>query len=1125
MQKQILFLLLVLVGFSIQSQTISKDFRSKIIEVTKDSIQLDSFAINSQRFKVFDISKKRISSAAFKVDFSKALLIINSKKYQTITVEYFRLPDFITKVYTPFDEKLILKNEANNGVLYSLTTNKKAVEVNLFEGLQTRGFISRGITSGNNQNAVTNAALDLEISGKLSKDVTLRANIFDTNIPVQENGYSQNITDFDRIFIEMFSKNWRVKAGDISLQNNKSYFLPFKKQVSGLEVEATISDHLKVAASGAVVRGKFNTFTFTAAEGNQGPYKIYGTNNEASILMIEGSESVYVNGAKIKRGENEDYTINYNLSEISFNTTFPITNDMRMRVEFQFSNRNYTRFITYDEVSYESDKFNISGYFYSENDAKNQPLQQSLSIEQKQILANAGNNSDAMVSESAFLDAFNENRIQYKKVTNGAVENFEFSTTETDELYNVTFTNVGANNGDYTLDRTIAIGNIFVFTGVNQGDYQPIVKLVAPTKTQIFVVKSDYNPTEKTQINSEIAISNNDANLFSNLDDTENKAIAAKVDWQQVLIDEKWQLKSNINYEFVQNNFKTIQRWESVEFNRDWNILTNNATKKYFQSELSLQNKTDDFVLYRFNNLNYTNVFNGVKHEIKSRLKVENTSFFVNGSLLENTSTLEDNSFFRAKAKAEHSLKKSWLGTFINFETNSRKDINTQDFVNTSHRFKEYEGYVGLGDSTKIFAKIGFNYRNNDSIKSNQFAEINNRKTFYIKSKLVKNKNTNLSVFANYRITKNNFSEDEKALNSRIVFNQKMFTNFINLSTIYETSSGNVARQDYIYIRTEPGLGFYTWIDYNNDGIQNFNEFEIAQFQDQANYLRLPKPNLSYLATQRAKWKQSLTINPRNWSSKTGTKKLISHFYNQSFLSVENEQERTGNSFQLNPFNFDENSLIGLNLSFRNSLYFNKDLQNNSMTFTYGDSKIKQQYFIGSQENKIKVHQIDYAHKFATFWLIDLMGKSAKNTLETENFINRNYEIDTKEIQPKISFLYHKNNRFSVFYHYKNKQNRLGNFEVLQQQKIGVDYFYISKKKNQISANVNVFLNDFTGSSNTPVAYQMLEGLQAGKNYTWSLLFNQKLNSFLNLNLNYLGRKSENSKTIHTGNVQLKAIF
>ncbi|MFT5673342.1 MAG: hypothetical protein ACI9JT_001989, partial [Polaribacter sp.] len=61
--------------------------------------------------------------------------------------------------------------------------------------------------------------------------------------------------------------------------------------------------------------------------------------------------------------------------------------------------------------------------------------------------------------------------------------------------------------------------------------------------------------------------------------------------------------------------------------------------------------------------------------------------------------------------------------------------------------------------------------------------------------------------------------------------------------------------------------------------------------------------------------------------------------------------------------------------------------------------------------------------------------------------------------------------------------------------------------------------------TNTPVAYQMLEGLQAGKNYTWNLLLNRKLNSFLNLNLNYLGRKSENSKIIHTGNIQLRALF
>ncbi|WP_299669643.1 hypothetical protein [uncultured Polaribacter sp.] len=1125
MSQRILFLFLMFVGFSIQSQTISSDFRSRKFLIKKDTVKFDSVAIHPLRFKVFNALLRPIETANYTVDFNNAILIINSKKYSEITLEYFRFPEFITKTYTPFDERLIVPNGTNTGKLYSLTTNKKASEIELFEGLQTKGFISRGITSGNNQNAVTNAALDLEISGKLSDKVTLKANIWDTNVPIQENGYSQNITDFDRIFVEMFHEDWRVRAGDLSLQNKESYFAPFTKQAAGLEVEANINDHFKVSASGAVVRGKFNNFRIVGNEGNQGPYKIFGANNEPNIVIIGDSEQVYINGIQIERGENKDYTIDYNLGEITFNTTYPITNDMRITIEFQYSDRNYTRFVTYESATYTSEKFHISGFFYSENDAKNQPLQQALTDDQKQILANAGNNTDLMFAESAFLDAFDENKILYRKVVNGAVENFEYATEETDELYFVTFINVGVNNGDYNLERSTAIGNIYVYAGVNQGNYAPITRLIPPTKAQIFVVKSDYDSSKKTKISSEVAFSNNDANLFSSIDNTENTAMAAKVGWEQILIDKNWQFTSTINHEYAHKNFRTLQRWESIEFNRDWNLLTNNATKNYFQSQFTLQNKKEDFLLYRYNHLNHIDTYNGNKHELQSKMKFNKTAFFVDGSFLTNTSSLEDNTFLRARATVEHSFKKSWLGAFTNLETNSRKEISTNNFVNTSHRFKEYETYFGIGDTAKVFAKIGFNYRNNDSIKSNQFTEINNRKSFYVNSKLIQNKATNLSVFANYRLTENKFTEDEKSLNSRIIFNQKLFNNFVNLNTLYETSSGNVARQEYVYVKTEPGLGYYTWLDYNNDGIQDFDEFEIAEFQDQANYLRVPKPNLRFLATQSAKFRQSINLNFNQWKEKNGFKKKLSHFNNESFLSVENEQTRIGNSFNFNPFNFDEDKLLGLSFSVRNSLYFNRNLQNYSVIYTYGQLRNKQQYFIGTQENNTKTHQIDFAHKFANFWLFDLMGKTSKNELQTENFNNRNYLIESKELQPKISFLYNQNNRLTAFYHYKNKQNSLQDFETLHQQKIGVEYFYLSSKKNQITANINVFLNDFSGDTNTPVAYQMLEGLQAGKNYTWNLLFNRKLNSFLNLNLSYLGRKSENSKTIHTGSIQLRAVF
>ena len=53
----------------------------------------------------------------------------------------------------------------------------------------------------------------------------------------------------------------------------------------------------------------------------------------------------------------------------------------------------------------------------------------------------------------------------------------------------------------------------------------------------------------------------------------------------------------------------------------------------------------------------------------------------------------------------------------------------------------------------------------------------------------------------------------------------------------------------------------------------------------------------------------------------------------------------------------------------------------------------------------------------------------------------------------------------------------------------------------------------------------MLESLQNGSNLTWRLLLQKNLTQYLDLNINYQGRKSENSETIHTGNVQLRAFF
>ena len=69
-----------------------------------------------------------------------------------------------------------------------------------------------------------NSNLDLQITGKISDKVSLRASIQDSNIPLQEGGYSQNLDEFDQILSNYFRINGIFRAGDLFLENQKISF-------------------------------------------------------------------------------------------------------------------------------------------------------------------------------------------------------------------------------------------------------------------------------------------------------------------------------------------------------------------------------------------------------------------------------------------------------------------------------------------------------------------------------------------------------------------------------------------------------------------------------------------------------------------------------------------------------------------------------------------------------------------------------------------------------------------------------------------------------------------------------------------------------------------------------------
>lgn len=1140
------FVILFLLSFAeSSSQQSTSLYRIKSLAV-KDSIQLDSVSINPSSFFVTSLMNERISPSSYIVDFQNASLkFVRPIVHDSIRVNYLSYPTFITRTYQEIDDSQIISRIGNLQKLYKLSMPSETYSVSPFDGLISSGSLSRGITVGNNQNSVLNSELDLQISGKLNNKVTLRASIQDSNIPLQESGYSQRLDEFDQVFIELFSDKWKIRAGDIDLKNTESYYAAFSKRVQGLSLTTSskneVSEHITFA-SGALVRGQFTTSQFVAQEGNQGPYKLIGSKNELYTLVVSGSETVFVNGVPLSRGATEDYIIDYNSGEIIFNSTYPITSEMRITVDYQSSTRNYSRFIGYVGSQFKTEKWTFGASFYNESDLKNQPLQQSIGSDQLAILSTAGDDQTLMNSPSAYLEPYNENRILYKKTQVNGLEFFEFSNNQEDDLYIVNFTMVGSQNGDYVIASSNAISNIYEYSppinGVKQGDYEPIVRLAAPVKLQLTVLNGSYAPNENTSIGFELAASNNDLNLYSSLDDQDNTGVATQLSiaHQFLKSSQKWKLNLATDIDYIQKNFRNLEGMYNPEFNRDWNLeqptnyqlITDLGDQVFIKTSAQLLHPELGQLNYHLQRLSYNENYDGSRHVFLAKLKHNRFHLFLNSSILNTKGVSTNSKFYRLNTKLNYSYSKGWAGVCLSSEHNEKKQLLSNVLDPVSQKFRSYEVFNGIGDSTKVFAKIGYIHRVNDSLQNNSLVRVNTSNTYYLDSKWIQTKKTLLSLYANYRNFKSNnsSSQSSKSINSRLQYSQKIANNLINWNTVYETNAGRLPQQDFTYVEVEPGQGSYVWFDYNDNGIQELEEFEVAQFQDQAVFVRILLPNQVYIQTHQNKLSQSITINPTKWINSINlTKKLLSHFYNQTTYLIDKKDKNNSKFIRLNPFQSNFEDQLALQSNFRNQLFFNRGKQDYTISYSYIDSKARNVLSFGYIKLESISHQINITHKIKDQWLFNLQTNFDDIKSQSENFNSKNYKLNQSLLNPKLSYLLDDNKRFDVFYQYQKKNNSIGDSEQLIQYKYGTSFSLTQSEKTAVAVELNYFSNKFTGNSNTPVAYQMMEGLQVGTNFTWSLIAQKKLTKYLDLNLNYFGRKSESSHTIHTGTVQLKAYF
>ena len=1153
MKKEFLTILILLV-FAVQYTDAQQttNLRKQQILLDKDTVTLDSLSIIPNSEIVF-LGNSALAKADYEIDYAKSLLIIKNPelKNQTLNFTYRVFPYSLTKSYEHKSIKDIEeKNEREkNPFMYEYIPETD--DIFYLNGLNKSGSISRGVMFGNNQDLSVNSSLNLQLSGKISHNVSILASISDDNIPIQAEGNTQQLQEFDRVFIQLFSENWKLTAGDFYMERPKSYFMNFNKKVKGGSFEIRLptsknkpKNFIKPTFSAAVSKGKFARNKIQGVEGNQGPYRLVGAENETFIIVLSGTEKIYIDGKLMKRGNEFDYIIDYNSAELTFTANRLITKDSRIVAEFQYSDKNYARSLAHFGTDYESEKLKLRLNVYTEQDSRNQPLQQELSDDDKLLLSNIGDSLHQAIVPNFNVVDFSENLVLYKMIDTLTYDSvFVYSTDPDSAIYQLGFSYLGPNKGNYVQVQSSANGKVYEWIqpigGIPQGEYEPVILLVTPKTRQMATFGGQYNFTKESFVSWEGAVSNNDINTFSDKDSDDNIGYALKVNsTNKILLNDAetpWKFKVGAGYELVEQHFTSIERFRITEFERDWNInnVVLNSDQHIASGFLGFEKAKKANVQYGVDVLQNVGEFDGIKNSALALYNWKGFKIEADGSFLI-TEGINNTEFLRHKATLSKNIK--WLVVGVSEETEQNKffvNEQTDSLQAASFEFKIYEAFIRSADSTVNNFMISYKQREDNAPFVNQFNGATKAEDISFAMGLLKNRNHKFRSKVTYRKleilsnTLSNLQPEENVL-ARVEYVAKFFKSAITSNTYYEIGSGLEVKKEFSFIEVQPGQGTHAHIgDINGNGVKDLNEFEVAAFQDQANFIKVFTPTNDYVRTYTNQFNQGLFLRPETkWANKKGFKKLVSRFSNRTNYRVSRKVSDKNEYY--NPFVdvVADTSLVTLNLGFLNTIYFNRTGTKFGSDFTFQDNRDRSLLTNGIETRRNLNRALKARWNITRVYTITLLGANGTKSNSSQFFNNRNYFIKIYEAEPKFSFQPNAKFRASVLYNYKEKTNSL-NFggEELISQTVGGELRYNVASKGSFRASYNYISNEFSITNNTALAYEMMEGLQEGINMTWELNYQQNLSKHMQLSINYNGRVSDDAPVIHTGGVQVRAFF
>jgi len=481
---------------SVRTESISFVEGIRLYKLGKSGILLNSEKVYAGDRTLLRETDYRLNYQDGVIEFEDKLLDLGS-----VEIEYFVIPPNIYQKFFYFvageltDDLSVVKPDKQRLDLAFQDTD-----------LNISGSKTFAVSVSNEEDFNISQSLFLRIDGELRKNMMIQAQLSDSQSPLTPEGDSRELSNLDEIFIKIYGNEYELAFGDLEMTLDNTQFVNYRAKFEGIKVEWDGNHKLKGAI--AISKGKQESLEFKGKDGKQGPYYLTASTQSSNLLVIPGSEEVFLNGSQLSRGD--DYTIDYSEGSIDFKSKHFIDSNSQIFVRFQYSDENYRQnmYLANSEINI-FDSLKLKTNLLIRNDDKNNPLIESFTNEDLALLKESG---DQPVWGEGVTKVEQGTGSYILQKTYDGLEYYSYVGYNEGD-YNIHFSFVGAGKGSY---RQSGLDS-FEYVGEQQGDWEigrliPTPEYLANYDLALHFEKDDYD------LFGEVVVSKYDKNTFSKLD-------------------------------------------------------------------------------------------------------------------------------------------------------------------------------------------------------------------------------------------------------------------------------------------------------------------------------------------------------------------------------------------------------------------------------------------------------------------------------------------------------------------------------------------------------------------------------------------------------------------------------